>query len=54
MHLQQHQQIDSEVVAIDESGDSFKPSKEEYNSSDSHSSSPSDKSANSLNNLYID
>ena len=54
MHLQKYQQINSEVEAIDESGDSFKPSKEEYNSSDSHSSSPSDKSANSLDNLDID
>jgi hypothetical protein len=54
MHLQQHKQIDSEVESIYESGDSFKPSKEDYNSSDSNLSSPSDKSANSLDNLDID
>lgn len=54
MHLQQRKQIDSEVESIYESGDSFKPSKENYNSSDSSLSSPSDKSANSLDNLDID
>ena len=54
MHVQQHKQIDSAVKSIYESGDSFKPSKEDYNSSDSNLSSPSDKSANSLDNLDID
>ena len=39
-HLQQHKQIDSEVESIIESGDSFKPSKEDYNSSDSNLLSP--------------
>jgi hypothetical protein len=40
MHLQQHKQIDSQVESIIESGDSFKPSKEDYNSSDSNLLSP--------------
>ena len=40
LHLQQHKQIDSEVESIIESGDSFKPSKEDYNSSDSNLLSP--------------
>jgi hypothetical protein len=42
-------EIDSEVESIIESGDSFKPSKEDYNSSDSNLSSPSDKST-----LYLE
>ncbi|CAC5404117.1 unnamed protein product [Mytilus coruscus] len=48
------EEIGSELESIYESGDSFKPTKHDYNSSDSNLSTPTDDSAKRMDRLFIE